>query len=395
VIQDSGNFLYADPEAGFQPQAPLKGTTIFDPSIRPIGTAFINDITRGYKQKAIFGDGSFDFIPKKLTLSLGVRFYSMPTFEAGSTNSVYGCRGAAANTCVGASASVDALGANKTYDGHKGKVTLTWKATDDVLVYATYSEGFRPGGFNRTTGIITANSPLHGIFTVPLSFAPDTLKNKELGWKTVWLNHRLQFNGALYQEDWYNVQVQISDAALYGNNNFNYNGPDYRVRGVEGDVAFRANDRLTVNASFAWNNSSQQTNPTLLSNSGVAVSLVPTAGLGSPLANAPPFQGNIRARYQVPFGEYLGYGQIGAQHSAGSYSSIITVGTFAPWRQYLEQYTTYDAALGVTKDAWGLELYGVNLSDTRAQIYYSNQDYVHLITTNRPRTIGLRMSYRF
>ena len=48
----------------------------------------------------------------------------------------------------------------------------------------TYSEGFRPGGFNTGTGVITGNSPFAGIFTVPKFYAPDTLENKELGWKT-------------------------------------------------------------------------------------------------------------------------------------------------------------------------------------------------------------------
>ena len=39
--------------------------------------------------------------------------------------------------------------------GTTPKVTLTYKFDDQRLVYATYSEGFRPGGFNRGTGVIT------------------------------------------------------------------------------------------------------------------------------------------------------------------------------------------------------------------------------------------------
>jgi len=394
-IQDSGNFLYADPQAGFQPQAPVKGTTAFDPSVRPSGTAFFDDITRGYKQKAVFADLSYDLIPKQLTLSVGSRFYNMPTYEVGSMNSVYGCRGSAANTCPGGSENLNALGLNKTYVGAKSKVNLSWTIADGVLLYATYSEGFRPGGFNRGNGVITPSSPLYGVFTTPISYAPDTLKNKELGWKTSWLNHRLQFNGAAYQEDWYNVQVTLVDAALYGNNNFNANGPHYRVRGLEGDLQYRITQELTVNSSFAWNSSSQQNVPTLVGNNGQVISLFPTAGLGSSLAQAPPFQGNIRARYEVPFNGYVGYGQIGAQHSAHSYSSIITVGAFMPERQDQPSYTTYDASLGVTKDAWGAEIYGENFTDARAQLYISGYDYVRLVTPNRPRTLGFRMSYKF
>ena len=58
-------------------------------------------------------------------------------------------------------------------------------------------------------------------------------------------------------------------------------------------------------------------------------------------------------------------------------------------------YTTYDAAVGVKKDAWGVELVGENLTDTRAQLYVNGFDFVHLVTVNRPRTLGLRLAYKF
>jgi hypothetical protein len=78
----------------------------------------------------------------------------------------------------------------------------------------------------------------------------------------------------------------------------------------------KATEHLTVMSSFAWNSSSRQTAPTLAGNSGVPVPLFPTSGLGSTLAQSPPFQGNIRIRYDVPFEQYAGYWQVAAQHSA-------------------------------------------------------------------------------
>jgi hypothetical protein len=44
----------------------------------------------------------------------------------------------------------------------------------------------------------------------------------------------------------------------------------------------------------------------------------------------------------------------------------------------------------VTKQAWNVELF-----DSRAQLYVNGFDYLHLVTPNRPRIIGLRMFYRF
>jgi iron complex outermembrane recepter protein len=59
-------------------------------------------------------------------------------------------------------------------------------------------------------------------------------------------------------------------------------------------------------------------------------------------------------------------------------------------------YTTYDASLGATKDAWNVELFGQNLSDTRAQLYVNDGfTSVHLVTPNHPRTLGVRIGHRF
>ena len=40
---------------------------------------------------------------------------------------------------------------NKTESGNKGRGNLTWHVTPDIMAYYTYSQGFRPGGFNRTS----------------------------------------------------------------------------------------------------------------------------------------------------------------------------------------------------------------------------------------------------
>ncbi len=403
-IQDSINWQYGQEAAGFAPFAPLPGTTIFDPSVRAPGTVFFNDITRGYTQHALFGEVAYDIVPKTVTLTLGTRVYWMDNYEKGSKNSAYGCRNYAADACsrpysVNLDSVTFADGStgplqNDTH-GHKDKVNLSWKVTTDALVYATYSEGFRPGGFNRGQGVIPPSSPLYGKFVLPYEYNTDTLKNYEVGWKTTWFNHRLQFNGAVYQEDWDNVQMEIFAPEIYGNNAFTANGPNYRVRGLEGDVIWRATEHLTVNSSFAWNSSEQRTVPSVYGSDGVAYALFPTAGIGSPLAQAPPFQGNLRARYESSFADYGWHLQAGVVHTAHSYASTVTQGGFEPPNQNQEAYTTYDAAAGIVRDAWDVEFYGENLTDVRAQLYVNGFDFVHTVTTNRPRTLGINVTYSF
>ena len=128
----------------------------------------------------------------------------------------------------------------------------------------------------------------------------------------------------------------------------------------------------------------------------VPVALFPTEGVGSTLAQSPPFQGNVRARYELPIGKYSGYLQVGATHAAHSYASVITVGNFESPRQSQEPYTLYDASVGMKLGAWTVDLAGQNLTDKRAQMYVNNGfTTVHMVTPNRPRTINLRIGYKF
>jgi hypothetical protein len=61
----------------------------------------------------------------------------------------------------------------------------------------------------------------------------------------------------------------------------------------------------------------------------------------------------------------------------------------------LPGFTTFDAALGAGKDAWLVQVYGENLTDTRAQLYANYTQWYKGVTVSRPRTIGLRLSYKF
>ena len=78
------------------------------------------------------------------------------------------------------------------------RVNLTYKFTEEAMVYATYSEGFRPGGINRRG-------------TLP-PYEADWLTNYELGWKTTWFDNRLRFNGAVFIQKWDDFQFSLLGA---------------------------------------------------------------------------------------------------------------------------------------------------------------------------------------
>jgi hypothetical protein len=249
---------------------------------------------------------------------------------------------------------------------------------------------------------------MHGGWIAPQDFAPDNLTNNELGWKTTWLGQRIQWDGAVYQEDWDHVQIGAFNG-LFGTGINTINGGNYRVRGVETSGVARVTTGLTLEAAAAWNHSELVKQATFLWADGTPIDFSalytstgqklsnPDGALGSPLAGAPPFQGNIRARYEFAFNGYDSFAQIGAVHQSHSLATTdqLTLDLQRNSTAYdLPAFTTYDGALGVGKDAWLVQVYAENLTDTRAQLYANYAQWYKAITVNRPRTIGLRFSYK-
>ncbi len=58
-------------------------------------------------------------------------------------------------------------------------------------------------------------------------------------------------------------------------------------------------------------------------------------------------------------------------------------------------YTIASTAFGVTKDNWSAELFIDNLTDESGEVYVDTQNFTPKVVTNRPRTVGLRLSYDF
>src|ERR1700723_3403840 len=128
------------------------GSTATDPGERSDSTAFGEDVQRGYKQTAVFGSVDYDLIPKVLTLTAGTRWYHYSEFQTGSQYETgANCVNVPNGQCVGGSAvNINAENLNTTYTGFKSRGNLTWHITPDTMMYYTFSQGFRPGAFNRT-----------------------------------------------------------------------------------------------------------------------------------------------------------------------------------------------------------------------------------------------------
>ena len=182
------------------------------------------------------------------------------------------------------------------------------------------------------------------------------------------------------------------------------------MRGIETSGVARVTTGLTIEAGAAWNHSELVKQATFLWADGTPINFSalqtssgekvsnPSGALGSPLAGAPPFQGNIRARYEFPFNGYDAFAQIDAVHQSHSLATTDQLSLDLQGNSIaydLPAFTTYDGALGVGKDTWLVQIYGENLTDTRAELYANYWQWYKGVTVSRPRTIGLRFSYKF
>jgi outer membrane receptor protein involved in Fe transport len=400
------------------------GTSVQYPGIQNNNTSFYQDQVRDTRQLAFFASTDVDLIPKVLTLTLGTRHFDFENSLAGSVLASFGCfeAGVPAAGCHNPNYSFNLNKAHleDTETGFKSRGNITWHVDSDVMLYYTWSQGFRPGGFNQNGGAEHGYGPdAVPQYILQKSYVSDQLTNNEIGWKTEFFNHHLQWNGALYQENWNNVQVPFFDPGVVGNIFYNTNGQDFVVKGIEMSLVARVAGGLTLQGSGSWNHSAQTNSPKLIDNNPASVNYKqpitevcnylgancagvtnPYGPVGSPTANSPALQFSVRARYEWDVEGYSPFVQASANYHGSSYTqagsnpTIAAAGiTTSRLRFEDPAYTTYDASVGVAKDKWYANLYGENLSNSNAATFTSTDQFIVAQTPLRPRIVGLSFGY--
>lgn len=391
TIQNQTDFNYQT-SPYYTPIGPVQGATNVNQNVRGPNTGFFNDITRGYSQYAIFGSADFDIIPHVLTVTAGTRWFDFHNFEKGSVVSGYSCEGAAQystysgpSPCEVGATNLDAKHLQSAAYGFRSRANITWKITPDIMVYYTWSQGYRPAGFNR-------RAPKSGNFIGDIAYGSDNLTNNEVGYKMDFLDHRLVVDGAFYQEDWNSVQDRLFDPGAFGNLAFTVNGPNYRIRGTELQVTARPIPGLTVGGSMSMDETRQLTSPSVTGQGGAV--LPGSAGIfgnvGDTLAQSPAFKGTLRARYEWEWGNFQPFVQISGTYSSHTHSAVSTFHNF-----YEKPITNIDLSAGVSRDSWRAQIFVENLTDYRGQEFISAAQFVNSVVVTRPLTAGVKVSYTF
>tara|TARA_Y100000780_G_scaffold106602_1_gene96675 strand:+ start:6007 stop:8718 length:2712 start_codon:yes stop_codon:yes gene_type:complete len=411
--------------------------------------SFVNDVTHTIEQIAVFGQLGYE-ITDTVTATVGARWYQIDDIYRGATSTrdvtsrleaygqgvldpaVYDDLGLDGQGVVDAiqdgSLDIGLLGDDGvlTVDDTIFKFGLDWKVNENVLLFANYSEGFRPPVTNRLGGDAAANNTgAFADFRVPVYSTTDTLDNYEIGLKGDFLDGILRVNATGYYSEISDLQTSRFDPTNISFLVFTDNVGDAEVKGIDADITWLASDNLVINAAF----SVLDTELVSINSELEGIS----AGVGSKLPYSADFSGNISARYffELDGGKegfvnasltYTGDRLAGMVMNAyamedatrliygtGSGLKIEDEGevfngatypgadgeTIRGGRYIQESYVIGNVSVGMSYESWKVEAFIDNVFDKSAILNIDTQQFTPKVVTNRPRTIGLRFSYDY
>jgi len=261
--------------------------------------------------------------------------------------------------------------------GFDPKAELSYQATEQQLYYLSASKGVRPGGVN------TSNLAAKGCGQDYGPYQPDSLWNYEAGAKTRWLDGAVTVNAAAYYIKWSDVQQGKTLACSY---QITENAGAAVVHGGELEIQGNIGAHVQLGAGVGY------------TKAVLAADAPPLDGVkGQQLENVPRWNGNASAKYLFnPLPEYDAFVRADGQYVGESYPDFdrIDPATFQ------RAYALLDLRSGIIHGAWEANLFVSNVFDKQAALSRFITDNYDASTrsrifTNRPRTAGLSLQWKF
>lgn len=353
-------------------------------------------------EKAIFGEGTFKVTPA-WQVTAGARYF-------GYTSDV---KGLSVLPLLGEPVSpydLSPAGGKTKKSGWVWKFNSSYNFTPDLMVYATYSKGYRIGGPNTVAPCVLPLDPTQqNVCALPneIQYGPDTTKNAEIGIRAQLFDRKLNFNFNVFQIKWSGIQVD--SATLNGIVGITVNGGKAKSEGFETSFQIRPVDGLSIQGTYSYTNARLTEDvPGIIAVNDPAGSypskpIQLDALAGDRLPGSAKNSGSLGATYTLPFKD----GSIVADWTATYRGDVVTrLGWDRAYGAKLPGYVLHRASLAYETDKYSIALFANNIFDKYAVASVSNDrsrvglnDGVLLRyykqTVINPRTFGIEARIKY
>jgi iron complex outermembrane receptor protein len=296
------------------------------------------------------------------------------------------------------------------FDQITPRVVLRYSFTDDLSMYASYSEGYKAGGLSLGNNTNEEGQPA---FAIP--FEEESLTNYEVGMKSEFYDNRVRLNASLYYMEWEDFQMEsfrfLTPGDLSSNFEQTINIDEAEAWGGEIELLALLGEGWTFTAGLGYTDSEIKKSPIAEITGGFQVELE-----GLDLPKAPEFMANAAIEYRFPVGDSSeGWVQVEFVHRDGQYADIealtyqqtdgpspnqgLARNSIAQYGDYpfrTPDYDVWNLRAGMEMEHWAFTLYVQNLD---GEDYYTGTQENFGVSGMRlrptPRTIGGSVAYRF
>lgn len=182
-----------------------------------------------------------------------------------------------------------------TFDAFTASASIAYQFTDDIMAYASYSEGFKGGGWNSHFNAVMTTAQLDALH----DFKPEEADTIEVGFKLELLGNTLRLNGAVFTSDYTDMQVTYRGPAPAGVAPFLTNAGSASIDGAELELTWAPTTDLMIDASIGHLDAAIDD----LDNIPLAI-LPPGLREGNVLPFAPEWQAHAGASYDIHVADF-------------------------------------------------------------------------------------------
>jgi iron complex outermembrane recepter protein len=253
-------------------------------------------------------------------------------------------------------------------------LTPRLRLSPDLMVYARFASGYRPGSTNGNAG----QNP-----NIPLQSKPDKTYDYEAGLKADFLDHHLYVDASVYYISWKDIQLSFTDPTTSAG--YTANASAAKSEGVELSVDAKPWRGGTISGWFAFNDAK------------ITKAFPPAAGginRGAPGDRLPLVartSGSISIDQNVPLSPDLrGFVGASVDYTGRRVNSVRTT----PPPINLPAFTKVDLRAGLAYKDWQANLFLTNLFDKRGVLSGGVAPYYSFFYI-QPRTFGINLVKMF